>query len=388
VQSWSVTSDAAQPLLVDQRSAAIPLSPEPLLGWGAGKQVFVSSLITDMRDERAAARAAIERCGAQPVMFEDLGGQDISATDAYLSGVRRCDIYAGLFGPRYGVRMGDGYSATEAEFREAERNGLRLMLMVNGADTGSMDGAQRDLIAGVRNLYTTSSWSTPADLEARLGRRLMDLAAEELAPWVRVGRVVIRARELHDAGDTVTVVAEIRSDAVHAELVKMRDQRAGQVVFTHPTDSSLVQVQGLTSRSVSVGAHVETLTLARQQRPGGNSRFSMNGLSADEIARRTLADALFGTSSMGDMAWGASITDPLAPLRGIGLDDVALRPVSRLLIAEHLFRSGAAVTVDTFVLGPAHKGARRLRVRWTPPNPYDNAPTPAPVDIDGTVTGL
>ncbi|MHA3019662.1 DUF4062 domain-containing protein [Mycobacterium sp. BMJ-28] len=114
-------------------------------------------------------------------MFEDLGAQDISAEQAYLSGVRRSEIYVGMWGPRYGVRMPDGYSATHAEFLEAERNGLRLCLYVHDEQSGAMDGAQRDLIASARNLYTTSPWSYPADLERRVRRRLEELAAEDLA---------------------------------------------------------------------------------------------------------------------------------------------------------------------------------------------------------------
>lgn len=64
--------------------------------WASGRRVFVSSLITDMPNERAAVRAAIESVGATAVMFEDLGAQDISAERAYLSGVRSSEIYVGV----------------------------------------------------------------------------------------------------------------------------------------------------------------------------------------------------------------------------------------------------------------------------------------------------
>ncbi|MBF4619501.1 DUF4062 domain-containing protein [Clavibacter sp. VKM Ac-2873] len=146
------------------------------------QQVFVSSLIADMPEERRAVREAIEECGATPVMFEDLGGQDVSADRAYLAGVRRSTSYVGLFGNRDGVRIPDGYSATHAEFREAEKEGLRLCVFVNGEDGSGMDGSQRDLIAGTRNPYTTSSWSSVDDLKMRVKGRLMDLAGEEIAP--------------------------------------------------------------------------------------------------------------------------------------------------------------------------------------------------------------
>src|SRR5664280_3291769 len=119
-------------LLVDQRSASLAASEVDVRVWASGRRVFVSSLITDMPGERSAVRAAIEAVGATPVMFEDLGAQDVSAEHAYLSGVRSSEVYVGMWGPRYGVRMLDGYSATHAEFVEAERNGLRLCLFVHG----------------------------------------------------------------------------------------------------------------------------------------------------------------------------------------------------------------------------------------------------------------
>src|SRR3954454_19852970 len=110
-----------------------------------------------------------------------------------------------MWGTRYGGRRSDGYFATHAEYLEAERNGLRLCLFVHGEASGDMDGAQRDLIQGARNLYTTSSWSGPTDLGQRVRRRLEELAAEELAPWVRVGRAVFRATEIINDGRTISI---------------------------------------------------------------------------------------------------------------------------------------------------------------------------------------
>jgi hypothetical protein len=72
----------------------------------------------------------------------------------------------------------------------------------------------------------------------------------------------------------------------------------------------------------------------------------------------------------------------------MALDDSVLRPVARLLFAERLLTEEAASTIDSFALGPSHQGQRRLRATWTPPRVYDNGPDPAPLSIDGTVSGL
>lgn len=323
-------------------------------------------------------------------MFEDLGAQDISAEQAYLSGVRTSEVYVGMWGVRYGVRMPDGYSATHAEFLEAERSGLRLCLFVNGESGREMDGSQRDLIQGARNLYTTSPWGGAADLERGVRRRLEELAAEELAPWVRVGRAVFRAREITNDGKMVSLTAAVRSDAVHAELVRLRDGRASGVSFASPHAATPVQVSALTTRTVSTIGHDEQMTMLVQEQRGSSMRASINGISADEVGRRALSDGLFGTSLLGgqQMGWLARPIDPLAPLRGMHLDDVVLRPVARLLFAERLITDQAASSIDAFALGPSHQGARRLRAIWTPPRMYANAPDPAPVAIDGSVVGL
>ena len=334
-------------------------------------------------------RAAIESIGATPVMFEGLGPLDVSADQAYLAGVRSSEVYVGMWGPRYGVRMPDGYSATHAEYREAERNGLRLCLFVHGEASGEMDGAQRDLIQGARNLYTTSSWSDPADLQQRVVRRLQDLAAEELAPWVRVGRALFRAREISSDGRTISVIANVRSDAVHAELARLRDSRASGVAFASPTDALSVQVADLSTRTISTIAHEERLTLVAQERRSSSMRAAVNGLPADEVARRALSDGVFGTSTLSSQAsWLAPPIDPFAPLRGSGLDESVLRPIARLLFGEQLIADGSASRIDSFALGPAQQGGRRLQATWTPPQIYVNQPDPTQLSIDGTVRGL
>lgn len=376
-------------LLIDQRSASVTASTQDIQAWASGRRVFVSSLITDMPEERTAVRAAIESVGATAVMFEDLGAQDISAEQAYLSGVRSSDIYVGMWGTRYGVRMPDGYSATHAEFLEAERHGLRLCLFVYAETNGEMDGPQRDLVQGARNLYTTSPWSDPEDLGQRVRRRLEGVAAEELAPWVRVGRTLFRAREITNDGKTISLTATVQSGAVHAELVRLRNNRAGGVPFASPQTALPVRIVELSTKTVSTIGHEEQLTLAAHEQQVAHMRASINGISADEVVRRALSDGLFDTSLLGQqVGWIAQPIDPLMPLRGQSLDDSALRPVAQLLFAERLLTEQVASRVDSFALGPTHQGARRLRATWTPPQVYMNEPDPAPVSIDGTVMNL
>ena len=64
----------------------------------------------------------------------------------------------------------------------------------------------------------------------------------------------------------------------------------------------------------------------------------------NEVANRPTADGSL-----------SRLIDPLAPLRGLGLDDSVLRPVSRLLFAERLISDQVASMIDTFVLGPSER---------------------------------
>jgi hypothetical protein len=379
------------PLLIDQKSASLAAAERDVRTWAGGRRVFVSSLITDMPAERAAVRGAIDTVGATAVMFEDLGGQDITAEQAYLAGVRSSDIYVGMWGPRYGVRMPDGYSATHAEYLEAECNGLRLCLFVNGESTKDMDGPQRDLINGARNLYTTSPWTDAADLERRVRRRLEDLAAADIAPWVRVGRTIFRATEIVNDGRTITLAADIRTDAVHAELSRLRDQRS-TFAFSSPGVARNVQLSELSTRTTSTIGHEErlTLTIKDQQMASTNiMNMSINGVPASEMTRRALSDGVFGTSLLSTaMPFLTQPIDPLQPLKGAGLDDSIVRPVARLLFSEQLLANGIASRIDSFTLGPSHQGSRRLKATWTPPSTYSAQPEPDSVSIDGQLSGL
>lgn len=379
--------------LIDEAAATLPVPEGELRAWASRQRVFVSSLIDSMGHERAAAREAIEWIGATPVMFEEeLGAQDQNAEQAYLAGVRSSGIYVGLFGERYGVRLASGYSATEMEFREAQQCGSRLCVFVNGVNGTTMDGAQRDLVGSVRNAYTTSTWSTPDDLHGRIVRRLTDLAAEELEPWVRVGDVLFRARKIRDNGAEATVTATIRNPAIISELSGYRDRGNPTLSYVAPGVAHAVQLTGLTSETTSTAGREITLSLRKGSGHGPASmRMSLtsNGQhwSADELAEATLSDALFLTSSA--PSWhGMDSADPLAALRGRNLAGQVLRPAARLLLEEHLLRSGNAGTVIDFILGPEQADRRYLRISWTPVRQYSNEPPAGLRKVAGYISGL
>lgn len=82
-------------------------------------KVFISSLITGMEAERAAARRAVVALGHEPLMAEDFGACATSPQIACLQGVRDADVVVLILGPRYGTKQDMGISATHEEYLEA-----------------------------------------------------------------------------------------------------------------------------------------------------------------------------------------------------------------------------------------------------------------------------
>lgn len=231
-----------EPLIIDLSVA--PQRPDSEIRlWTARQSVFVSSVMAGMRDEREATVAAITTVGARPVWFEDFGGMDDNPEDAYLGQVASSSIYLGILGERYGRPLPSGYSATHAEYNAAERAGLRISVW-NAQD--GLDGRQQDFVNEVRVFHTTGTYISPDDLRARVGARLRVMADEALSPWVKIGRVVVRAASVTNSGTRIVVTAMVRDDTVAHTLESMQPSnsfgRNSQTRITWPGGTANVRV--------------------------------------------------------------------------------------------------------------------------------------------------
>jgi hypothetical protein len=389
---WSnVRMPDVLPLVFDRQASTATPAADAVHAWAASQRVFVSSLINDMRDERAAVREAILNVGAVPVMFEhDLGAQDQPAQDAYLDGVRQSGIYVGIFGPRYGVRLPSGRSATHDELSEAERLGLRLCLFTKGFCSAEMDREQSDVIAGLQNLYTTSSFANADDLASKLEARLRELAAEALLPWVLIGHLLLRANSISTNGNLVGVSASIFDRNIIAQLQRLADGRSGDLPFATHLDAANVRVVNVRTDVTNAAFAEVTISLERHDvSSSGLSRMGMNGMGSDEISRRSLSDGLFGTTELpqGSVGFFRPV-NPLAPLAGLGVPDRALRPIAQVLLTRYLLGDQLADSVEPIELGPSHQGQRWLKLTWQPRRQYSNQPPPTVVSISGPIQDL
>lgn len=158
-------------------------------------RIFISSLISGMEPERAAAKQAIELLRHQAVMAEDFGAQVNSPQVACLSGLRQSELVVLVLGPRYGSKQASGLSATHEEYRDAR--GRKAILAF--VEKGVPEPEQANFIREVGEWEQGRLWagfSTPAELRDLVTRALHDYALVHASAPLDPSALVRRAREL------------------------------------------------------------------------------------------------------------------------------------------------------------------------------------------------
>ncbi len=199
---------------IDLTAAARRADPEAARAWLSDQRVFISSAMADTAHERRAVAAAVEEEGARPVWFEELG-RDARAEEAYLVGVDSATIYIGILNEVYGTMLETGFSPTETEYMRARERGQRVAVYAAAA-APEREGHLRRFIDRIRVFVTTEDYNDANDLARRVRRRLHELAAEALAPWVKLGDYVFRADLIDDRDDAVLLHARANDDVAYA----------------------------------------------------------------------------------------------------------------------------------------------------------------------------
>lgn len=348
-----------------------------------GQRVFVSSAMAGMEGPRLDAAAAIERVGAEPVLFERFGGEDADPQGAYLSEVRSSGIYVGLLGARYGRPLDTRYSATHTEYLEAEDAGLRISMWVDR--TANMEGPQQSFLEEVRQFHTTGSYSSPEELGNSLNARLARIAAEDLSPWVKMGHVIFRAKEITYTGQRVGVRAVVRDRQVMGALERMRPQDfrvfEGPLTWRHTsTRARVVSVDTITTAAAAATVTLVAEVIGQHPQPGWprdvTYRSSGRTLTSTDIAEANLRAGLCGDPlPESDFGFGGlEAINPLLPLGDARIADEAVRPIAELLLTEHLIGGKLAEDIVHFRLGPQVRGRRRLQLSWRPEINYVGLP--------------
>ena len=168
---------AQEPLVIDRAAAAEIPSLDAVREWAHGRRVFISSVMSELRAEREAAAAAVRAVGGTAIMFEQFGGRDADPEDAYLREVETSDIYLGIPGRRYGKPLPSRFSATHAEYLQAERCGLRIAVWC--LKTADREGHEESFLNEVRIFHVVPDFTTPEVLRVEVEERLKAIAAED-----------------------------------------------------------------------------------------------------------------------------------------------------------------------------------------------------------------
>lgn len=85
------------------------------------------------------------------------------------------------------------------------------------------EGHEQAFLDEVRIFHVVPAFRTAADLQRQVEDRMRAIAAEDLAPWCKLGNVVFRATEVEDRGEAIHVKARVRDGLLGARQIRRVD---------------------------------------------------------------------------------------------------------------------------------------------------------------------
>jgi len=376
----SRSAGRAETILIDRTAAAELPSADEVREWARSKQVFISSVMSELPAERQAVANAVRAVGLVPVMFEEFGAREADAEEAYLAEVESAEIFVGILGRRYGKLLKSRYSATHAEYRHALDHASRMALWTSSA--ADREGPEQSFLDEVRVFHVVPEFNTPADLQRRVEERLNRIAAEDLAPWCKLGNIVFRAVEVDSHGDVIHVKARVRDDVVARAIEATRGDNFNRGIktrFTWAGRSDFVKVSKVHFKTTAARTKMFDLELEVGEAPREPLLdVAFGKLTPADRTESALRTVLFGEPNpLADqyLSSMAEIPDPFAPLRQSPVSEEIIRPLAELLMMDVLVGSGRAASIRTFRLGVANRGRRRLTLAWEVAGRYSNEPS-------------
>ncbi len=371
-------------MIIDRQAPALEPEQGRVRQWLADQRVFISSAIGDTGPERRQVAAAVAATGATPVWFEDFGGIDADAEEAYLTEVDFSSVYVGILAEAYGRMLASGFSATEAEYLRARQGGKRISVWVRD-DAPEREGHLRRFIDDVRVFHTTGRYREAEDLAERVAEALRRLASVELSPWIKIDQLVFRADEIVEGGGSATITARVSTE-IQRELDRLEERRS-QVQVVYQDRVVRGQLARIMRHTTAAGPARTVIELERVQPPGRDQmRMGTAGYSADDIVEAGVRNLLLGEALPPQLQQMGFVTnagiDQAALQEALGLPEAFAAPITRLIIVEGLIGSGKADVVTRFALGPRIAGRRRVELAWREPSIYVNV-TPGERAVEG-----
>lgn len=368
-------------LIIDFAAATRRLADDEFGVWAQGQTVFLSSVMGELAAERRTLAEHLESLGVTVRWFEEFGGRDDSAEAAYLSEVRASTLYVGLLADSYGTMLASepyvGFSASHAEYLEARTQGKRISFWAR-TPANNREGHARSFLAEVQLFQVTGSFTGPDDLPAKLERRLREIAAEDLAPWVKLGNVIIRASHVDIRPDSITIQARVHDPSVLRALVEIAGDPQGwgrqQVPVTYANRSGISHIETLSEASTSAAFTDVTLRAKVSWAHGADSMApGTTGYSAEDLTEVAVKTGLLGEplpGELGRMSFLLDASDPLVELQTLQVPEGAVQPLARLLVVEQLVGSRRASAIERFTIGPARRSERQVEISWWEPRRY------------------
>ncbi|MDR0306865.1 MAG: DUF4062 domain-containing protein [Chitinispirillales bacterium] len=145
-------------------------------------RVFISSVQDEFVRERSMLFDYLRQDALlgqlfEPFIFERTEAWDKSAQDVYLSQVRMCDIYIGLFGEKYGYEDAKGISPTEREYDSAAQ--LHKTRLIYVKRTVNRDKKETALISKIEKDVVRKSFADENELKAEVYASLIRYLEEK-----------------------------------------------------------------------------------------------------------------------------------------------------------------------------------------------------------------
>lgn len=301
-------------------------------------KVFISSLISGMEQERAAAKRAIEALRHEAVMAEDFGARASSPQVACLTGLRQADLVVLILGARYGAKQGSGLSATHEEYREARGN-KPVLTFVQEGEAEVDQAAFIDEAGSWESGLFRASFSTPDELRDLVTRALHDYAVAHASAPLDPSALAGRARELlPDSGrDRSTGIALHVAIAVGPETTILRPAELEAPSIAEAMEQrALFGNAALFDRRVGTESRLQSGSLAIFQERSYNARSEIRlwgtgdlrlllpireeergGMGLPVVIEETVASRLAG--AIGYAAWLLGHVDPTERLTHVAL---------------------------------------------------------------------
>lgn len=366
-------------LLIDRNSSSRRLDAPNFRAWCEGQTIFISSEMGELGELREGLAVTLRDLGLRVIYFEALGGRDENAETAYLDGVARSDIYLGVIADRYGRMLESGRSPTHEEYRAARAEGKRISVWV-AVDGSSRQGNARDFVQELQAFHTTGNFRDTDDLAARVTERLAEIAADDEAPWVKVGDAVLRASVIRDLGARVEIDAEVGAPDIVRYLAGLRPDawnRGTNVQITTRTATGKARIEEVVTETrtnsrllVTVGGAIEWADGRPDAMRAGTSGYSVEDLTELGLRRALLKEAL--PAELESMDFLVPDGHPLDELDEAGVTHAAYGPIARLLVNEYALGEGLVSHIEDWIVGPPGREGRSLRLAYSEAQRYTN----------------